>query len=81
MVLKTLIPLIIMALVVVGLKLVIPYVDRKAYLVGYIAVISIIGAIVYLLISYKMGILESAFGKDYINRIMKKLTVGKLQIK
>ena len=80
-VLKTLIPLIIMALVVVGLKLVIPYVDRKAYLVGYIAVISIIGAIVYLLISYKMGILESAFGKDYINRIMKKLTFGKLQIK
>ena len=79
--LKTLIPLVFMILVVVLLKIFIPYIDRKVYLVGYIAIISIVGAITYLLISFKMGIINNVFGKEYINKILKKLTFGKFSIK
>ena len=81
MTLKTLIPLLLMIATVIGLKLVIPYIDRKIYIIGYIAIISIIGAFVYIFVSYKMGILENVFGKEYLNRIIKKLTFGKLHLK
>lgn len=79
--LKTLIPLVLMVGVVIGLKLVIPYIDRKVYLIGYIAIISIVGALVYLLVSIKMHLLDQVFGREYLNKILKKLTFGKFQIK
>lgn len=46
---------------------------------GLITVIinTVIGAIVYLGISYKLGIIDSIFGKEYLNKIIKKLTFGK----
>ena len=36
-----------------------------------------LGAIIYLGISYKTGIIENIFGKEYLNKLIKKLTLGK----
>ncbi len=80
--LKILLPTIMMVLVVVLLKLVIPinYMSRLSSII-YVAVISIIGSIVYLFTTYKMGILTLVFGKDYLNKIVKKVTFGKIDLK
>ena len=47
-----------------------------------IAIVSnmLIGMPVYLGIAYKMNILQDVFGKEYLNRIIKKLTFGKVSI-
>lgn len=80
--LKILLPTIMMVLVVVLLKLVIPinYMSRLSSII-YVAVISIIGSLVYLFTTYKMGILTLVFGKDYLNKIVKKVTFGKIDLK
>ena len=80
--LKILLPTIMMVLVVVLLKLVIPinYMSRL-YSIIYVAVISIIGSLVYLFATYKMGILTLVFGKEYLNKIVKKVTFGKIDLK
>ncbi len=79
---KILLPTIMMVLVVVLLKLVIPinYMSRLSSII-YVAVISIIGSLVYLFTTYKMGILTLVFGKDYLNKIVKKVTFGKIDLK
>ncbi len=38
---------------------------------------AVIGAVIYIGISYKMGLIENIFGKEYINKLIKKLTLGK----
>ena len=38
---------------------------------------TLVGAIVYLGISYKLSIIDDIFGKGYLNKIIKKLTFGK----
>lgn len=80
--LKILLPTIMMVLVVVLLKLVIPinYMSRLSSII-YVAVISIIGSLVYLFTTYKMGILTLVFGKEYLNKIVKKVTFGKIDLK
>ena len=79
---KIFLPTIMMVLVVVLLKLVIPinYMSRLSSII-YVAVISIIGSLVYLFITYKMGILTLVFGKEYLNKIVKKVTFGKIDLK
>ena len=79
---KILLPTIMMVLVVVLLKFVIPinYMSRLSSII-YVAVISIIGSLVYLFTTYKMGILTLVFGKDYLNKIVKKVTFGKIDLK
>ena len=42
---------------------------------------ALIGGIIYLIISYKMGLIEHIFGIEMLNKIIKKLTLGKLSIK
>ena len=46
-----------------------------------IIVYGIVGGITYIGISYSMGILTELFGKEYLNKIIKKLTLGKFEIK
>lgn len=46
-----------------------------------IAIYAIIGGGIYIIISYYLGILNDLFGKEGLNRILKKLTLGKFQIK
>ena len=80
--LKILLPTIMMVLVVVLLKLIMPinYMSRLSSII-YVAVISIIGSLVYLFTTYKMGILTLVFGKEYLNKIVKKVTFGKIDLK
>ena len=79
---KILLPTIMMVLVVVLLKLVIPinYMSRLSSII-YVTVISIVGALIYLFTTYKMGILTLVFGKEYLNKIVKKVTFGKIDLK
>ena len=41
---------------------------------------AIIGGAIYLFIGYKMNIFQDIFGKNYLNKIIKKLTFGKVSI-
>lgn len=78
---KIVIPTIAMIGVVLILKAIIPInLYNKPSCILYIAIISIIGAMVYLGISYKIGLLQHVFGKSYLKKIVKKLTLGKVSI-
>ena len=80
--LKTLVPATVMVAVVLLLKMAVPVnYASKASCILYIAVISIIGAIVYLVIAYKQGLLDKVFGREYLNKIIKKITFGKINLK
>ena len=80
--LKTLIPSIVMIIVVFLLKLVIPVnYDNKISCIIYIAIIGILGAISYLFVAFKQGLLYNVFGKDYLNKIIKKITFNKICLK
>ena len=46
----------------------------------YIAAISVVGAISYLFIAFKQGILYDVFGKEYLNKIISKLTFNKIKL-
>ena len=41
---------------------------------------AIIGGIIYIYLSFKLNIPYQIFGKEYLNKIIKKLTFGKLKI-
>ena len=76
---KIIIPTIIMSLTVLILKLIIPHnLTNKLSCIIYCAIISIIGATIYLYLLYKNKVLDKVFGKNYLNKIIKKLTFGKV---
>ncbi len=78
---KILLPTIIMVIVVCILKHIVPLdIYSKTSCVIYVGIISIVGAITYLYISYKQGLLTDIFGKEYLNKIIKKLTFNKVSI-
>ncbi len=78
---KILVPTLAMVFVVVILKLIIPLeVTSKISCIFYIGIISILGAITYFVISYKMGILDKIMGRETINKFVKKLTFGKISL-
>lgn len=78
--LKMLVPVVSMVIVVVVLKMIIPinYSSRISAVI-YVAIISIIGALTYGFVSYKMGLIEKVLGKKMSDAIIKKLTFGKLK--
>lgn len=78
---KLIFPTLAMLIVVVGLKWLLPieYASKISCCI-YISIISLVGGIVYLFITYKMGLLTKAFGSSTINKIIKKLTLGKVSI-
>lgn len=71
---KMLVPLMIMIIVVVILKRIVPinYMSKFSAIV-FIAIISIIGALVYFVIAYKMKLIDEVLGKDFLDKVMKKL--------
>ena len=78
---KLIVPTLIMIMVVILLKAIIPLdITSKFSCVIYVAIISILGAITYLFVTYKQGTLTTVFGKEYLNKIIKKITFGKIQI-
>ena len=80
-VLKLIVPLIAMILVVTLLKIIIPFnIASKISCIIYIGICALLGATVFIVISYKMGILTEVFGKKFINKIIKKLTLGRVKL-
>ena len=80
-VLKLIVPLIAMILVVTLLKMIIPFnIASKISCIIYIGICALLGATVFIVISYKMGILTEVFGKKFINKIIKKLTLGRVKL-
>ncbi len=76
---RIIIPTVGMFVVVYLCKMIIPVnLYSKISCIFYTGFISVIGAITYFVISYKMGILTRIVGKPYLNKIIKKLTFGKL---
>ena len=51
--------------------------NSRTSCIFYVFLTSVIGAIVYLFIAYKMKILDDVFGKEYLDRIIRKLTFNK----
>ena len=78
---KTIIPLAIMIGFVLGIRFVMPVPTTKLMSMIICAISCISGLVIYLFISFKMNILQEVFGKEYLNKILKKLTFGKVSIK
>ncbi len=75
---KSLIPLITMIVVVILMKMFIPInYDSRLSSIIYIAVISLIGAGIYFLISYKMGLIDKVLGSDFLKKIKNKFISSK----
>lgn len=79
---KIVFALIIMLIILYLMKLVVPFnLDSKLYSILDICLYALVGATVYILITYKMGIINKLFGKKMVNKILKVITFGKTQIK
>lgn len=70
---KTIVPLFIMCIVVFGLNIVIGTKESTIFTFIKVALLAIIGLVVYLVLLYKNNGLNSIFGKDKIDNIMKKI--------
>ncbi len=73
--LKIMIPLFSMIVVLFLIKQLIPgYYESRLYSILYIIINSVLGASIYLIISWKMGLISDILGKEMIDKIKKKLT-------
>ena len=78
---KMIVPTVLMILGVLVVGKIMPYdVNSKFSCILYVAVNAIVGAILYIVTAFKMGIINEVFGKDMVNKILKKLTFGKISI-
>ena len=79
---KTLIPSVLMVGVLVIVNTFLPF-DVTSMSGAFLTIVInvVIGAPIYLGLSYKLGILDDVFGRRVIKEIIKKLTLGKLVIK
>lgn len=75
------VPLIVMIIVVLLFKLFIPinYTSRVSCVI-YIIIVAIVGAAVYFIISYKMGLIEHIFGNDFLSKIKSKFLKNKKEV-
>ena len=75
---KTIIPSLIMVLVVFALKAILKvnYEDKISCII-YITLISLSGAVSYLFIAYKQGLIDHVFGKDVLKKVLKKIKIKK----
>lgn len=70
---KIIVPLATMFVVVVLMKLFIPInYGSKFACVMYIAVIAIVGALSYFIVSHKMGLMDEILGKNYLQKLKNK---------
>lgn len=79
---KTLIPSGAMVLILFILNKFLPF-DTLTISGALITIIinALVGGIIYIGVSYKMGLIDSILGKTMVRNIIKKLTLGKLDIK
>lgn len=79
---KTLIPGGSMVFVLLFMNRFLPF-NVTTYSGAIITIIinTIVGGIIYVLISYRMGLIDEILGKEMVRKTIKKLTLGKLDIK
>ena len=76
---KVMISIAILIITLFIIRIFIPLnVDGKLKNVLVIAVYTLIGIIVYGFTTYKLGLLNKVFGEKYLNKVIKKLTFGKV---
>ncbi len=76
---KTLLAIVVMACVVILLKMIIPLnIASTLSIILYIAVIAICGAATYLVVAWKLNLVNDVLGKEFVKKIIKKLTFGKV---
>lgn len=72
---KTVIPLGMMIIVVILLKSIISIDFASRFLsIIYIAIISVIGALIYFIVSYKIGLMNQVLGDDFMDKIKNKIS-------
>ena len=79
--LKTLVPLSLMIISVLAMKYFMPVINRRVICMFECIIYGLVGGIIYIFTAYKIGLLTDVFGKEYLNKILKKLTFGKVSIK
>ncbi len=80
-VLKTMVPATLMVVVLVLFNLFhFPY-DTHVKAILKIGLYALVGGSIYIGVSYKMGLLDDILGKEMMRKIIKKLTLGKLEVK
>ena len=74
---RMIIPVICMIVPIIISKIFIKY-DYN-YLTSFVSLLihGTIGSIIYLVVSYKSGALYSAFGREYVNKLLKKVHIMK----
>lgn len=78
---KMIIPVVVMVIVLLIINSFLPFSPKSVSGSLLIIIINaIIGGIIYMTLSYKLGLLNSILGSEYINKIIKKLTKGKLKV-
>ena len=78
---KILLPLIVMIVVVLLMKLFIPIdYDSRFACVMYIAVIALVGALTYFIISHKMGLMDDILGKNYLQKLKSRFFKHKKEV-
>lgn len=81
LIIKMMVPTILMILIVLVLGFILPVnYDSRLSCIIFVAINAICGALVYAVVSFKMGIIEKVLGKEMTNKILKKLTFGKVSI-
>ena len=70
-----------MIVVVVLMKLFIPIdYDSRFACVMYIAVIALVGAFTYFIISHKMGLIDEILGANYLHRLKNRFSRNKKEV-
>ena len=82
MLFKTIGVLVVMLVVLSLLKLILPFhTSTKMLSIIDIVIYAVVGALVYLFLMYKMGIIKDLFGQKVINKVLKIITFGKYKVK
>lgn len=82
MILKIAVPTVVMILALLCFNHFVVFdVTRKLSAILMILTNAIIGGLIYLLISFKMGLFDEIFGRPYLNKLIKKLTFNKVSLK
>ena len=76
---KTLIAILVMVLLVLLMKMLIPLnVASTISNIFYIAAIALVGASGYLFVAWRLNLINDVLGKEFVKKIIKKLTFGKV---
>ena len=75
---KTIIPLILMITSVIVLKFLIPInVGNRMSSIIYVGIISLIGALIYFLVTYKIGLIDQVLGEDFLDKLKNRFKLKK----